>query len=164
MMSVRKDRKNSVHKWQIPRCDYYVLFTEPGRDNNDGQRQGMGCGLRATHQVTYHRAAGPYTEHACQAHVGILLDRIARYRTWARRDGHDLPEPTVVELDFVADARAAAYGRKRFLRTERVVTGPITQTLIPSQLPIAPPPPRRRQADKPSGESTKRAAIQEELF
>lgn len=163
-MSVKKDRKDSIRAWQIPRCDYWILLAEPHPDNTDGRPRGMGCGLRATHRVTYHNSSMQLTEHACQAHVGTVLDRAARYRSWARRDGHDLPEPTVVELDFVADTHAAAYGRTRFLRTERVVTGPITQTLIPSQLPIPPPPPRRRRVDKTAAAPPETGSTQQELF
>lgn len=163
-MSVKKDRKDSIRAWQIPRCDYWILPAEPNPDDTGDRVRGTGCGLRATHRVIYHNRCSQLTEHACQAHIGTVLDRAARYRMWAQRDGHDIPEPTVVELDFVADTHAAAYGRTRFLRIERVVTGAITQTLIPSQLPIPPPPPRRRRADQAPAAPPETGSRQEELF
>lgn len=64
------------------------------------------------------------------AHLSDVLDWAKKRREWERRTGVELPEPVIVELTFTADAHAAAYGRTRFIRSERVVTEPIEQALI----------------------------------
>lgn len=163
-MGAKKDSKNSIRGWQIPKCDQWIWSIKPDPDIPGDRGKGRSCHMRATHQVTYRDSHSERTEHACQAHLGIVLDWAAKRRVWARRDGIELPEPVIVELTFTADAYAAAYGRTRFLRTERVVTGGVEQALIATQSRIPPPPPRRSRPHRPRASSPGSEPVQETLF
>jgi hypothetical protein len=164
-MSAKKDRENSIRGWHIPNCGQWIWITAPNPDDAGDRGRGRVCHLRATHRVTYYQDKDrERTEHACQAHVGIVLDWAAKSRVWARRDGIELPEPTIVELGFTADPHAASYGRTRFLRSEQVVTDGIPQVLIATQSRIPPPPPpRHRTSDRPEP-SPGPQPVQETLF
>jgi hypothetical protein len=145
-MSVQRDRRNSVPGWKIPRCDQWVWTREPDSAIDGDRGAGYVCRVRATHQVAHGQTGRrrPNTEYACQAHIGDLLDHVARAQRRHRQlYGIEHPPPVVTELTFTVDEKAAAYGRRRFLRTERIVTDAIAQTLIPTQAAIPPAKPRR---------------------
>lgn len=163
-MSAKKDRSNSIRGWQIPECGQWIWIVEPDPEVENDRGHGRVCHFRATHRVTYMDSRSERTEHACVAHLGIVLDWAKKRREWARRDGRDLPAPVIVELTFTADRHAAAYGRTRFIRSEQVVTGPIEQALIAAQSPIPPPPPRRSRISGPRASSPNYEAVQESLF
>ncbi|OLF08556.1 hypothetical protein BU204_34250 [Actinophytocola xanthii] len=171
-MSAKRDRKNSIRGWQIPECGQWIRPVDPNPDDptgnddgkGDGKVRGRSCPVRATHRVTYRDGESDRTEHACQAHLRLVLDWAAKRRARALRDGLVLPEPTIVELTFTADAHAAAYGRIRFIRSEQVVTGPIAQALIATQSRIPPPPPPRRRTGEHRATPAKPAPVQETLF
>lgn len=166
-MSAKGDRKNTIRGWQIPECGQWIRLVDPNPDDptasGGSKGRGRSCPVRATHRVTYRDGESDRTEHACQAHLHLALDWAAKRRAWALRDGLVLPEPTIVELTFTADAHGAAYGRIRFIRSERVVTGAIAQALIAIQSRI-PPPPQRRRSSGHHVIPSKPAPVQETLF
>lgn len=166
-MSVKRDRRNSVPGWQIPGCGQWVWTRRPDPAVDDDRGAGSVCRVRATHLVTYGQTGRnrPRTEHACQAHIGDLLDHIARAHRWDRRlHGIEHPPPVVAELTFTVDEKAAAYGRRRFLRTERIVTDAIVQTLIAAQTAIPPAKPRRDRTRGPASRPPNPGAVQQTLF
>jgi hypothetical protein len=163
MMSAKKDRPNSIRGGQIPECGQWIRPATPNPDDTSDTARGRVCTLRATHRITYHETDRERTDHACQAHVGIVLGWAASRRAWARRSGIELPEPTIVELTFTVDTHAAAYGRTRFVCSERVVTSGIAQVLFPTQSRIPPPLPRRLRTDRPPT-APNRSPVQETLF
>lgn len=163
-MAAKKDGKNSIRGWEIPECGQWIWITKPDPDVTTDRGSGRSCHMRATHRVTYRDSRAERTEHACQAHLTSILDWAAKRRAWARRDGIEVPEPVIVELTFTADAHAAAYGRTRFLRVERVVTGGIEQAVIATQSRIPPPSPRRSRTDRSRASSPSSEPVQESLF
>lgn len=134
-MSATKDRKNSVPPSKVPRCDQYVWIVKP---NEEGRRgRGHSCRERATHTVTFVETGPVRTEHTCLAHLGELLDRAERRRAFQRFiAGTEWPAPVVTTLTFTVDTGAAAYGRRRYLRTAQVITGPVTPALVTGEAPL----------------------------
>lgn len=128
---------------------------------------------KATHAGTarpiprLHRNRPVLTQHTCLAHLADLLDRAERSRRAARIIWKvDYPDPIITELTITVDTRAAAHGRRRFIRTERIVTGAIALALVADQagFPAAPTPrPHRAEGARRPG-PTIRGESQETLF
>ena len=164
-MSASRDRKNSLHPRQIPRCEEWIWIREPDPAGEGGK--GYCCQVRATHIVAYHDEPDQVrSTPTCLAHIGAVLDWAQRRRSWHRWWSRiELPAPVVTALTFRIDTKAAAYGRHRILRTEQIVTGTVEQALFVSQTAIPPAPPRRdRSTRHGTSRSRARRGTQEPLF
>ena len=166
-MSRKRDRNRSVAPNRIPRCDQWVWIVKPDLDRGR-KGQGYSCRERATHTVMFVETGRERTEHSCLAHLGELLGWAERRRAFARSlYGAEWPAPVVTELTFTVDTHAAAYGRRCYIRTERVVTGLVTPALVTGEAPLRAAPSRlrrtpRSQRPAPTGMGSR--PVQQVLF
>lgn len=164
-MSATKDRKHSVPPNKIPRCDQWVWIVKP---TEESRGRGFSCRERATHTVTFVETGPVRTEHTCLAHLGELLDRAERRRAFQRFiAGTEWPAPITTTLTFTVDTRAAAYGRRRYLRAEHVITGPVTPALVTGEAPLLAAvsrPRRTHRAKRPAPTGMGAGPAQQMLF
>jgi hypothetical protein len=111
--------RKSIKAWQIPRCD--------GWSGEPGTPTFRVCRMHATHRIDYDNKR----DHSCDAHLGMQLHWADKYvaseRRWFFRQ---LDDVAVYLLTFPVDAKAAAYGRHRYVPIEEKITGVIAPPLF----------------------------------